>query len=298
MKNRLHIIASILLLLVAIIIFVIYISKHSYLIYRLKNISPFIVFWLLILYSFWFLCLSLIIKYSLRICNLTIPTSKNLLLNAYSTIVNFFLPGQGGPVIRGAYLYKKHKLRVRLYIFVTLIYYLMYAAINSVLAISTSSLWWILIPVIIFMSFIGLFGGRKYIKKFKIKDTELRLNSTNLLFLFLITLLQVLVIVAINYVELHSINTAISIKQTIIYSGIANLSIFVALTPGAIGIREGFLIFGRRLHHISVSNIISASIIDRAIFLIVLVILLIYVLASHAKSKLNISSDPIEPIKE
>ena len=296
MRNRLHIIVSILLLLIAIIIFGVYISRHSYLIDRLKSINPSIILWLLILYSFWFFCLSLIIKYSLKICNLTIPTSKNLLLNAYSIIVNFFIPGQGGPAVRGAYLSKKHKLRIRLYIFVTLIYYLMYAAINSVLTFSTSSLWWLLIPLIILLGLLSLFGGRAYIKKFKIKNTELKLNSINLFNLFIVTLLQVIIIIAINFVELHSVSTAISIKQTIVYSGIANLSIFVALTPGAIGIREGFLIFGQKLHHISVSNIISANIIDRAVFLVVLAILLIYIVLTHAKSKLNISNDQVESI--
>ncbi|HEY5268492.1 MAG TPA: lysylphosphatidylglycerol synthase domain-containing protein [Candidatus Saccharimonadales bacterium] len=286
MKNRLHIAISISLLLIAVIVFGVYISKHSYLLDKLKNISPYIVFWLLLLYSLWFISLSLIIKYCLRICNISIPTDENILLNAYSTIVNFFVPGQGGPAVRGAYLYKKHKLKIRLYIFVTLIYYLIYGIVNSFLAFSASSLWWILIPLIIIISTVGIFGGRKYISKFKINKGELSLTPTNLCYLLAATIFQILIIVTINLVELHSVNSGISIKQVAIYTGVANLSIFVALTPGAIGIREGFLIFSRKLHHISVTNIISASIIDRSIFLVVLAILLIYILATHAKTKL------------
>jgi uncharacterized membrane protein YbhN (UPF0104 family) len=295
MKNKLQLIISICLLLIAVMIFGIYISQHTYLIDRLRNISPFIIFWLLVLYMCWFFCLSLIIKYSLRICNLTIPSSKNLLLNAYSTIVNFFLPGQGGPAIRAAYLYKKHKLRIRLYIFVTLIYYLVYTVVNLVLALGWSSWRWLLIPLIIIISLISIFGGRKYISKFKIKPAVLNLNPINLFYLSAVTLLQIFIIMVINFVELHSINSGISISQIATYTGIANLSIFVALTPGAIGIREGFLIFGRRLHHISVTNIISASIIDRSIFLIVLVILLCYVVATHAKTKLYTENSPTNP---
>jgi uncharacterized membrane protein YbhN (UPF0104 family) len=228
----------------------------------------------------------MIIKCSIRICNVSIPARENILLNAYSTIVNFFLPGQGGPAVRGAYLYKKHKLKIRLYILVTLIYYLIYGTINSFLVFTTSSLWWLLIILVVALPIISIYGGRKYITKFKIKKEELDVSPINLFYLSLATIFQILIIMAINFLELHSVNSGISIKQILVYSGVANLSIFVALTPGAIGIREGFLIFSQKLHHISVVNIISASIIDRAIFLIVLALLLIYVIASHAKAKL------------
>lgn len=286
MNKKLRIILTVSLLIIAVVVFSIYISKHTYLIDRLKNISPWIIFWLLLLYSLWFISLSLIIKYSLRICNLKIGNGENILLNAYSTIVNFFLPGQGGPAVRAAYLYKKHKLKIRLYIFVTLIYYLIFGVVNSLLAFSTTTLWWVLIPLIFVVLLISIYGGRKYITKFKINSDELTIKPSNIIYLSLATILQVAIVLLINLVELHSINSSISIKQLMIYTGVENLAVFVALTPGAIGIREGFLIFSRRLHHISVSNIISASIIDRAIFLVILAILLIYVIGTHAKTKL------------
>jgi uncharacterized membrane protein YbhN (UPF0104 family) len=285
-KSRLYLVLSISLLIFAIAIFGYYIDKHSNLINRLKTISPWIIFWLVLLYGLWFLVLSLIIKASLKICNIKIPNKENILINAYSTIVNFFVPGQGGPAVRGAYLLKKHKLRIRLYIFVTLIYYLIYGIINSIIAFSDTYLWWILIPLIIGVLVISIYGGRKYISKFKIKSEELNLNLKNISFLILATVLQVIIVMIINIVEIHSVNSSISLRQILIYTGVENLAIFVALTPGAIGIREGFLIFSRKLHHISITNIIAASIIDRAIFIVVLAILLIYVIASHAKSKL------------
>ena len=208
------------------------------------------------------------------------------MLNAYSTIVNFFVPGQGGPAIRGAYLFKKHKLRIRLYILVTLIYYLIYGLINSLIAFSDTSLWWILFPIVIGGVVLSVYGGRKYISRFKIKPEELDFSLKNILSLTLVTLAQVIIVTVINLVELHSVNSSISLRQILIYTGVENLAVFVSLTPGAIGIREGFLVLSRKLHHITVANIISASIIDRAIFIVVLCLLLIYVVASHAKTKL------------
>jgi len=287
-KNRLSLVLSIGLLVLAIIVFGYYIDKHSYLIDRLKTISPWIIVWLTLLYGLWFLALSLIIKFSLRICNIKLPNKENILLNAYSTIVNFFVPGQGGPAVRGAYLYKKYKLNIRLYIFVTLIYYLIYGLINSLITFSSTSFWWILIPLIFLVFLLSYYGGRKYISKFKIESRELDLKLKNIIYLCLATLFQVLIVIVINIVELHSVNKSISFRQIMVYTGVENLTVFVALTPGAIGIREGFLIFSRKLHHITIVNIISASIIDRAIFIIVLAILLIYIIASHAKSKLYI----------
>ena len=142
---------------------------------------------------------------------------------------------------------------------------------------------------VIFLVFLlSYYGGRKYISKFKIESRELDLKLKNIIYLCLATLFQVLIVIVINIVELHSVNKSISFRQIMVYTGVENLTVFVALTPGAIGIREGFLIFSRKLHHITIVNIISASIIDRAIFIIVLAILLIYIIASHAKSKLYI----------
>jgi uncharacterized membrane protein YbhN (UPF0104 family) len=71
----------------------------------------------------------------------------------------------------------------------------------------------------------------------------------------------------------------------ITYTGAANFALFVALTPGAIGIREAFLLFTRHLHHISSANIVAANIIDRAIFIVVLGVLFGLTLGFHAKYK-------------
>lgn len=285
-KNRLYLGLSIGLLLITIVIFGIYIHDHSYLLNRLKTISPWIILWLTLLYGLWFVALSVIIKYSLKICNVKLSAQENILLNAYSTIVNFFVPGQGGPAVRGAYLYKKYKLKIRLYILVTLIYYLIYGVINSLITFSTTKYWWILAPLYLGVFLISFYGGRKYISKFKIKHEELNFKPINLIYLTLATMFQILIVMTINIIELHSVNHSVSLKQIMIYTGVENLTIFVALTPGAIGIRESFLIFSRKLHHISVASIISASIIDRSIFIIVLAILLIYVVVTHTKSKL------------
>jgi uncharacterized membrane protein YbhN (UPF0104 family) len=288
-KNKLYLIISLGLLVLTIAVFSRYISTHFNLIDRLKTTSPIIIFWLLLLYGLWFCCLALILKFSLNICGIKLSNKENFLLNAYSTIVNFFVPGQGGPAVRGAYLLKKYKLRIRTYILLILIYYMIYGVANSFLALSTTAWWWILIPLVIGAVGVSLYGGRKYISKFKISSSELRINPKSLSYLAIATLAQIAIVVVINLIELHAVNSGATFKQILIYTGVENLTVFIALTPGAIGIREAFLIFSQKLHHISTSNIVSANIIDRSIFLVVLGLLLVYVLVTHARQKLNIS---------
>jgi uncharacterized membrane protein YbhN (UPF0104 family) len=64
---------------------------------------------------------------------------------------------------------------------------------------------------------------------------------------------------------------------------------FAALTPGAIGIREAFLVFTQNLHHISSSTIVAANILDRAIYLVFLGLLFLLVVSTHAKDKLRVT---------
>jgi uncharacterized membrane protein YbhN (UPF0104 family) len=102
------------------------------------------------------------------------------------------------------------------------------------------------------------------------------------------TALQLAALVGVYYVELSSAAPGVSFGQVLTYTGAANFALFAAITPGAIGIREAFLVFSHNLHHISNTVIVAANIIDRAAYLIVLGIMFIMVLTLHAKDKLRV----------
>ena len=68
----------------------------------------------------------------------------------------------------------------------------------------------------------------------------------------------------------------------------ANFALFVSLTPGAIGIREAFLVFSQDLHHIPNDIIVAANVLDRAVYILFLGLLFIIVLLMHAGSKLQL----------
>ncbi len=122
----------------------------------------------------------------------------------------------------------------------------------------------------------------------KLQGDGLDLRPRLLLALLGVTLLQAGLQIALYATELHTLNPHIGFVQIMTYTGAANFSLFVALTPGAIGIRESFLLFSGRLHHIGSATIIAANIIDRGVYLIFLGALFALTLVLHARQSLQL----------
>jgi hypothetical protein len=254
-----------------------YLAKHHSMMKQLVHTPLYISIGILGLYTVMFGVLIVILSASINICNRKLVQKENAQLNAHSLFINFFIPGQGGPVYRGVYLYKKHKLRVKNYIMATMIYYVFYGIISSFLLLMTI--------VTIAAGLAGFLILKKYSGKFKLKKDSLNLSAKALLYLFLATLTQTLLQAFIYGVELHTVNSHIGVTQVLTYTGAANLALFVGLTPGAIGIRESFLIFTRHLNHISSANIILANVIDRSVYFVFLILLLIATIALQLRGK-------------
>jgi uncharacterized membrane protein YbhN (UPF0104 family) len=289
MKKNIRVIVGLLIVLLTIAEFGYYLSKHTYLLRHLAHTPPVIIVWIILLYIAMLGALVLIMQASLRICRVAMDSRDNLLLNMYSLFINFFLIGQAGPGLRAAYLKKYYGLLVRKYIFVTLLYYGCYAIISALLMLAGSSAPWFL-TVLAALAAGGISFGvvSLYMRRRKIGKDGLSLNVTNLSYLMLATLFQAFLQISIYFIELHSVNAHVTLKQTMAYTGVANFALFVGLTPGAIGIRESFLVFSERLHHISSANIISANIIDRSVYLLFLGILCVVIASLHIKRKLSI----------
>jgi uncharacterized membrane protein YbhN (UPF0104 family) len=271
------------IIVLTIVAFIYYISRHHSLITQLKSTPLITIVLLMVLYALWFGALAAILQASLRICKKELQLKESFLLNAYSTLTNFFVPGQGGIAVRGLYLKKLKSLKVRNYIYTTLIYYMFYAVVSAILLLIDNRAWWQTLVVVLLVSGLSYGVLWLYSSRSKIDKSELDLSRLNVGFLFAATVLQAVIQVTIYGVELHRVNNTIHLAQMVTYTGAANFSLFVALTPGAIGIRESFLIFSHRLHHINDANIVSANIIDRAVFFVFLAILFILTLGFHAR---------------
>jgi uncharacterized membrane protein YbhN (UPF0104 family) len=278
------------LVLLTIAIFAYYISGHTYLLTKLGDTSLLTIVIVFLLYLGWFASLVMIVAATLNLCRIRLSLSENSLLNAYSTLVNFFVPGQSGPLMRGAYLKKRHNLSIKKYVFASLLYFAFYAFVSAAMLLVFSRPWWQTFLGITASLVLGIAVLKIYRQRKKVEEMSIDWSLSKLSLLMLATCLQAVFQVAIYAVELHSVNSQIHLTQAITYTGAANFALFVALTPGGIGIRESFLLFSRHLHHVSSANIVAASVIDRSVFLLFLALLFILTLAFHARDRFRVKA--------
>lgn len=264
-------------LTVTLAVFVYYFVTNQTVRDQLAQTSPGLVASLLALYIGTILALAMIFHATLRLCKLKLGSGETSLLTAYSSVVNFFGPLQSGPAFRAVYLKKKHNLNLKNYTAATLVYYFFYGAFSGLLLISGLLGWW-LIPVI------GL-GLILMLSLRKIQPIGKKLNNLELknwYYLAAATALQVGLVAIIYYSELHNLDSTIGVSQALVYTGAANLALFVSLTPGAIGFRESFLVFSQSLHDINTQTIISANILDRAMYISLMLLLALFIFGTHA----------------
>lgn len=286
-NKKLRVYIAVVMPLLTILACTYYLSAHRSLVNQLIHTSPKTLVSVFLLYIAMIGMLVMILDATLRICSKKLDNQENAVLNSYSLLVNFFVPGQSGPALRGAYLKKKHSLKIKNFIAVTLLYYVFYGATGIFMLLLGSKSWKDTLLVSVIMSFAIALGIYMYMSYSKLKKTELNLSPVNVLYLIGATVLQSVIQVLIYSVELHNGNKSIGLGQIITYTGAANLALFVALTPGAIGIRESFLLSTEKLHHIGSSSIVVANIIDRSVYLIFLLAIAVYLLISSLQSKHN-----------
>jgi len=272
--------------------FTYYLIKHPQTVGHIKNMPPLTLVLLLVLYFGWFIAYALVTRGLLHIYHKHMGVQENFLFNAYSNLINFFGPGQSGPIFRGAYLKKKYNLGIKPYMFTLLLYYAFYGVISVMFMFIGTAPWWLTAGLIV-----GAAGGSFIILRWyrnknraKLGTNQPHLTASNMAWVFEATALQLAIQAVIYGVELHNVGAHASLSQVLAYTGVANMALFVALTPGAIGVREAFLAFSQQLHHINTSTIVAANVVDRAAYIVFLGVLFVLVISLHARDKLSIKS--------
>jgi uncharacterized membrane protein YbhN (UPF0104 family) len=162
------------------------------------------------------------------------------------------------------------------------VYYFFYGGISALMLLFGVIGWWLFV-----FASVGLVIGFLLTRNPRVADRLKGLDMNGWYFLAAATALQIAIVTVIYFLELHSLAPATTLKQAVIYSGAANLSLFVALTPGAIGFRESFVLFSQQLHHIDSSTIVAANILDRAMYIVLLLVLALLIAATHGKQYLT-----------
>ncbi|MHB1865434.1 MAG: lysylphosphatidylglycerol synthase domain-containing protein [Candidatus Saccharimonadales bacterium] len=282
---------SILIILATLLSVVYYFYKHHSLVSDLKNITPYVFIEVLALYALMLVVLALIFKATMRLARVDIHSKENYLINAYSLFMNFFIPGQTGPAYRGYYMKKNHKLKYLDYSLATALYYMVYGLLSVGFVVAGSQPYYFSLPIILVAVLAGYIVIKLYISK-KGDNSRLNLGLKNVMFIIFATLCQVVLQAIIYFIEIHNTKSQVHVSQIITYTGTANLALFVALTPGAIGIREGFLILTEKLNHISSSTIVLANVVDRSVYIIYLLIIGLAIVSLKIKSQLSAMAKP------
>lgn len=288
-------IINILIVFITLAAAIYYFNKHSSLLKNIAHINPLTGLIVLGLYVVWLFVLVLVFTATLNMTNFKIKFRENVLLNSYSIFINFFVPGQAGTAYRAYYLKKNYNLKVKNYTIVTLAYYLIYGLLAIEMMVIGSQAWWISLYLFIGLAFLAVTAYKVYAAR--VSKDKIKFQLKHIYWIFLVTAAQAVVQVVIYLVELHSVNHHIRLNQTITYTGAANLALFVALTPAAIGIRESFLILSEKLHHVSTANIVLANIIDRSVFIIFLLLIgcgILYLKFGKHVKKFNFSLKQIK----
>lgn len=267
-------------------VFIDYLATHPVIRDEIRAISPWLLAGLLGLYTVFLGALALVNNATIKLCKVTLPRKENLLLTMYSSVINFFGPLQSGPAFRAVYLKQKHDIKITNYTSASFLYYFLYALFSGIFLLSGLLGWWLV-----------LLGGIAFLCGIIITKTQSALVErlrplalSNWRFLALATFLQVCVLAVIYYVELLAVMPTVSVSQAIIYTGAANFALFVSITPGAIGFRESFLLFTEKLHHIDAGTIVAANTIDRAVYIIFLGIVALFIFGTHAHSRFVVNN--------
>jgi uncharacterized membrane protein YbhN (UPF0104 family) len=279
-RRRLSRIAAFPILIVTATAFVYYFSKHPEVKQQLRRTSPELLIVLIGLYLLSVAALAFVTYATLRLCKIKLNNSESLLLTVYTAVINFFGPLQSGPAFRAVYLKTRYGVNLNDYAAATLVYYFFWGVLSLLMLLSGVLGWWILL--IGLTALVGAAMARRHPRLSEI-------DQKTWYFMALATAAQIAAVSLIYFLELRNVAPGTHFSQAIIYTGAANLALFVSLTPGAIGFRESFLLFSQNLHHVSGSTIVAASILDRAVYVLVLAGLAAYIFGSHAARRLKTS---------
>lgn len=273
------------ILLVTVSVFISYFHAHPTYIDKLLATNPIVILLLTITNFFLIGMVALINHISAQLCGVELEKRESLLLTIYSSLANFFGPLQSGPGVRAGYLKVQHKVRLRDFMFVTLLGYGFYAVTSALFLVIGVLPWWASALTVLAA------GGLSYviIRWFGLRDTKKKVGvqlTPKLLFIMgAASLMQVTLMVVRYGIALKAVGAQVSLGQIISYTGAANFSLFVSITPDGIGIREAFLLFAQRLHGVSTHAIVAASLVDRAAYVVFLAILGLIALALHAHKR-------------
>lgn len=314
MKNIKKYISPLLTIFV-LLLFGIYLYNNPEILVSLKETNPIYIFLIMALYLFIFYLEALFILVTLMIFKRDIDSKEGMYISVLSRIGNYLLPLRAGAVFRATYLKKKYNFEYSNFLSTLYGYYIIFFLTNSILAFlvllfkgivlnqTYTTLLLFFLLIILFMLFLIIFNlplvkiekrSTGILKKL-ISFLSKFLNGWKLIVkerksflkLLLLAFGNIFVNTIIIYIEFVSIEKIPKILDVVLYTCISGLSLFVSITPGSLGIREGVLLLTSQSIGISETEIVRLAILDRGIMFVLLLIcmILIYIFVKRFNLK-------------
>lgn len=235
----------------------------------------------------------LFIKYVIEPFDKIITVRESVRVSLISSLGNFFASSGAGLGFRAVYLKKKHGLSYGDYMTTMYGNYLLFFIINAILGIVSLLLisnkqgiqyqgallffvgLLVASLVLCFVPLPKLFKDKfknKYVSSalgFVHKMTEgwsrIVKNKRLLMHLTVLVTIQLVLTIIIGWLEISSLNIVIGFPELLLFSVLGSMSIFISLTPGNLGVKEGIYILTASVIGLTTPQIVSIALIDRGI---------------------------------
>jgi uncharacterized membrane protein YbhN (UPF0104 family) len=284
---------KIFLLVLTLVLFVAYYLNNQESFARISDLSILEVFLILIGQSLILLANTLTLHVIVSFFQKKIHFTDAARVTAYSSLINFFGFLQGGVGFRGVYLKKYFSIPLKKYFLLTSVQYLLLFSLAGTLIFTGVSLTSDIQNAVL-LTLLGLGGLGLALLVLKKLGVVSRLtarfegigfifHSQRILLLACATALQLTGSFIAYGVALNAIGAHVTLGGLLIFTGISQFSIVIALTPGALGIREGLLLIAQSQMLLTSNDIIVASTIDRIVYFITLGLLVPFALGARNK---------------
>lgn len=234
---------------------------------------------------------SLILVHIARLFKKKIPLIEAFQVTSYSAIINFFGFLQGGVGFRGYYLYKKFDISVKKYIAMTTLQYLFIFSISLLLILvglaatgnikfAITSLLFIIICLFVFFMISHKVSFLKNLRE-RFVSTLTESSKSTFTMVFFLSMLQLFGSGLAYFAALNAVGAEVNFGSLLIYTGLSQFSILIAITPGAIGVREALLLIAQKQMNLSTQNIVLAATIDRIVYFITLTLITPFALSAR-----------------
>lgn len=293
MKLERNKIISLFLTLGIVIFFIIYFSNN------IESFSPLLE--VRVIYLLLITCLFLILfflngfftKKILALFGINLGFKEYTGLSVLNTAGNYFSFFTAGSVIKAVYLKKKHNFTYSKFIGTTSGNYLLVFLVNSIFTLIAifiieingnkvnpfvTLFFLFLFLLLLFLTFVPIrIRQSKIYFLSRLKEvmdswSKIKKNKSLIIQLLILASLNVFLYSLILFLQFQSVNVDLSFYKCIFLSTVSGLAIFVNITPGNLGVREGLMfLIGSSI--VTFDQVLMVSLLDRGLLALILIVL-------------------------